>query len=177
MNLLRKINRHIKLIERKIKREHSENKASFPVLCSAHCHWLKASHLRSAIEGRLLKTRAKGTAENEGWWNSLCLRLVSNCSENPVVWGPCPVLFLPRCSRSGVNTYVASQLNIKSSSPWTQGQFIKQSNGFNFATPWVPQNNTTGNARNQRKLNHAFSQYLWKDSKGTLKVWWSWKMS
>ena len=38
MNLLRKINRHIKLIERKIKREHSENKASFPEFCAvAHC--------------------------------------------------------------------------------------------------------------------------------------------
>ena len=33
MNLLRKINRHIKLIEKKIKREHSENKASFPEFC------------------------------------------------------------------------------------------------------------------------------------------------
>lgn len=30
MNLLRKINRHIKLIGEKIKREFSENKASFP---------------------------------------------------------------------------------------------------------------------------------------------------
>lgn len=29
MNLLRKINRHIKLIEKKMKREHSENKARF----------------------------------------------------------------------------------------------------------------------------------------------------
>lgn len=37
MNLLRKINRHIKLIEKKIKREHSENKASFPEFCAVAC--------------------------------------------------------------------------------------------------------------------------------------------
>lgn len=30
MNLLRKINRHIKLIEKKIKRDRSKNKAAFP---------------------------------------------------------------------------------------------------------------------------------------------------
>lgn len=37
MNLLRKINRHIKLIEKKIKREHSENKTSFPEFCAVPC--------------------------------------------------------------------------------------------------------------------------------------------
>lgn len=62
MNLLRKINRHIKLIEKKIKREHSENKASFPEFVWWHAAWgqrLKASHLRAAIEGRLLSPGAK----------------------------------------------------------------------------------------------------------------------
>lgn len=37
MNLLRKINRHIKLIGKKIQREHWESKASFPELRTVAC--------------------------------------------------------------------------------------------------------------------------------------------
>lgn len=37
MNLLRKINRDIKLIEKKIKRDHSKNEAAFPEFCAVAC--------------------------------------------------------------------------------------------------------------------------------------------
>lgn len=37
MNLLRKINRHIKLIEKKIKRDHSENKTGFLEFYAVAC--------------------------------------------------------------------------------------------------------------------------------------------
>lgn len=62
MNLLRKINRHIKLIEKKIKREHSEDKANFPEICArASCllPLIKVFPSKSAVVFRLLTTRAK----------------------------------------------------------------------------------------------------------------------